>query len=505
MLSLLWFKRDLRTTDHPALALAAAQGRVLPVYIVEPELWAQPDASARQWAFLAECLDGLQGELAALGQPLLIRTGEVVAVLERLRARFGFTQLISHEETGNGWSYERDRRVAAWARAQGIRWIELPQSGVVRRLAGRDGWAMRRDTFMAAPLAAPPALHPVVEASGALPNARHLNMTPDQCKARQTGGRAAAETLMESFLAHRGQGYRGAMSSPLSAERACSRLSPYLAFGVLSAREVVQATAHARQAQRGLPGWGASLRSFEARLAWRDHFMQKLEDEPALEYRALHRALDDLRPRQPDRARFDAWAKGETGLPFVDACMRYLHATGWLNFRMRAMLLSVASYHLWLDWRASGAVLARLFTDYEPGIHWSQCQMQAGVTGINALRLYNPVKQGHDQDPAGRFIRRWLPELVPIPDAFLHEPWKWPEARSLLGSRYPEPIVDPAEAARQARAALAQHRRTPGFSIEAARVAQKHASRKQRGKPGTLRFAPRRKPPADGAQMALDL
>ena len=508
MLSLLWFKRDLRIRDHPALALAAAQGRVLPVYIVEPDLWAQPDASARQWAFIAESLEGLRADLAALGQPLLIRSGEAVAVLARLRARFGFDQLVSHEETGNGWSYARDRRVAAWARAEGLRWLELPQSGVMRRSPGRDGWAARRDAFMAAPMPDPPALAPVAEASGTAPNARALGLETDPCPARQKGGRAVAEALLESFLSQRGQGYRGAMSSPLSAERACSRLSPYLAFGVLSAREVVQATGAARQVLRGQPGWGPSLRSFEARLAWRDHFIQKLEDEPALEHHALHRALDDLRPRNPDRTRLDAWARGETGLPFVDACMRYLRATGWLNFRMRAMLISVASYHLWLDWRATGAVLARLFTDFEPGIHWSQCQMQAGVTGINALRLYNPIKQGHDQDPGGRFLRRWLPELAPIPDAFLHEPWKWPEARRLLGSRYPEPIIDPAEAARQARAALARHRQAPGFSAEAARVALKHASRKQHGRKalGSKPAVPaRRRRPSDGAQMALDL
>jgi len=159
-LSLLWFKRDLRLADHPALAWASARGPVLPLYLVEPGLWAQSDASARQWAFVAESLAALRDDLAALGQPLLIRRGEAVAEFRRLHARHRFARLVSHEETGTEWTYARDRAVGAWARAQGIDWVELPQSGVVRRLRSRDGWAARRDAFVAAPQAAPPAALP---------------------------------------------------------------------------------------------------------------------------------------------------------------------------------------------------------------------------------------------------------------------------------------------------------------------------------------------------------
>lgn len=495
MLSLVWFKRDLRVTDHPALSHAAAMGPVLPVYIVEPGLWAQPDASGRQYALLAEALDSLRADLAALGQPLILRSGDAVEVLARLQAKHGFTRMVSHEETGNAWTFARDRRVAAWARGNGIDWLELPQSGVVRRLKGRDGWARQRDAFVAAPVLPAPALPPVAEGSGALPGARSLGLPEDRCPNRQRGGRPAAMLALEGFLEARGQTYRFAMSSPLTAERACSRLSPHLALGTLSVREVVHATAQAREVWRGQRDWSASLRSFEARLAWRDHFMQKLEDQPSIETRALHPAMDA--PRGSDPARLAAWAKGETGLPFVDACMRYLNATGWLNFRMRAMLMAVASYHLWLDWRLTGAHLARQFTDYEAGIHWPQVQMQSGTTGINALRIYNPVKQGYDQDPQGAFVRRWLPELAPVPDAFVHEPWRWPMARQVLAGRYPDPIVDPAQAAREAKLALAGARKVEGFRAVSAAVAQKHGSRK-----GSSRAAPR---PRASAQMTLDL
>lgn len=475
--TILWFKRDLRVADHPALARAAQIGApVLPLYIVEPELWRQPDADARHYGFLRESLVDLRAQLARLGLRLVIRVGEAVDVFEALRRDHDITHLVSHEETGNGWTYARDRAVAAWARGQGVTWQELPQSGVVRRLRGRDGWADARDRFMAQPLAM--AGHaPMLEGVAAqpLPGAAALGLGAD-APARQAGGRAAGLSLLDSFLTTRGQDYRRAMSSPLQGADACSRLSPHLAFGTLSLREADQAAARRAAQVRGRgDGWSGGVQSFRSRLAWRDHFIQKLEDEPALEWRCLHPAYEGLRPAQPDAARLAAWQRGETGLPFVDACMRSLIATGWLNFRMRSMLMAVASYHLWLDWRATGQHLARMFTDYEPGIHWSQVQMQSGTTGINTIRIYNPVKQGLDQDPTGAFTRTWLPELADVPDALLQEPWRWDGASRL---RYPAPVVDVKAAAALARDRVWAVRQGDGFRAQAARVVRKHASRK---------------------------
>jgi deoxyribodipyrimidine photo-lyase len=473
---LVWLKRDLRVHDHPALTLAAGLGPVLPVYVVEPELWAQTDASARQWEFAADALVDLRDALAGIGAPLVVRVGDAVQVLAGLCKRHGIARIVSHEETGNLWTYARDRRVAAWARSAGVEWMEVPQSGVVRRLPSRDIWGASRDGFMAQPVLPVPALRAVEGVEpGQIPSARALKLAPDPCPHRQLGGRTRGLELLESFLSRRGEPYRAAMSSPVTAERACSRLSPHFALGTLSIREVVQATT-VRQAERPGGKWGGSLSSFQSRLAWRDHFIQKLEDQPSIETRDLH-PIAVTQPRETDAARLAAWANGETGLPFLDACQRYLQATGWLNFRMRAMVISVASYHLWLDWRATGMHLARMFTDYEPGIHWPQVQMQSGTTGINIPRIYNPVKQGLDQDPTGAFTRRWLPELAVVPDTFLQEPWLWPEARRLLGHRYPEPIVDIASAAREARDRIWQACRSNGFAEIAGEIVQRHASR----------------------------
>jgi deoxyribodipyrimidine photo-lyase len=495
-MQVVWFKRDLRVADHAPLAAAAAAaagtgGQVLPLYTAEPGLWAQEDAAGRHWAFIAESLHELRAGLAQRGQPLVVRMGEVVPVLARLLRSCGRFTLWSHEETGNRFTYDRDLAVAAFCRAAGLAWHELPQTGVVRRLKSRNGWAKGWDQRMGEAVLLPPgALVGPVPAPdpGAIPTADQLGLAPDPCPGRQPGGRAAGLALLDSFLSHRGRPYRRAMSTPLEGAEACSRLSPHLAFGTLSLKEVAQAV-WARQKAEPDPVWRGALSSFEGRLHWHCHFMQKLEDAPRIEFECFHRAYAGLRPEPADPQRLEAWAKGRTGWPFVDACMRSLRATGWLNFRMRAMVMAVASYHLWLPWRASGLVLARLFTDYEPGIHWSQVQMQSGTTGINTIRIYNPVKQGVDQDPQGQFIRRWVPELADCPDGLLHEPWRWP---GLAGSGYPAPLVDHAEAARAARDAVWAVRRAAGFGEEAAAIQNRHGSRKS-GMPGLAPVRARRK------------
>jgi deoxyribodipyrimidine photo-lyase len=233
------------------------------------------------------------------------------------------------------------------------------------------------------------------------------------------------------------------------------------------------------EGQRG--DWLRALRGFDGRLHWHCHFIQKLESQPNLEFRELHPLTAVT--ADTDAERLAAWAEGRTGLPFVDACMRSLIATGWINFRMRAMLMSVASHHLQLPWRQSGLHLARLFVDYEPGIHWSQCQMQSGTTGINTIRIYNPIKQGQEHDPEGVFMRRWLPELEAVPLVHLHEPWTMPPFTQMrlgwtIGVDYPNPIVDPVTAARQARDRLWARRRQPGFREQSDAIVERHGSRR---------------------------
>lgn len=487
-LHVVWFKRDLRLHDHAPLAEAARRGPVLPLYLVEDSVVRHPDFDARHWSFLRESLIELRQSLARLGQPLVVRRGEAVELFERLRRRHGIASIWAHEETGNGVTYARDRAVRRWARAQGVPLTELPQHGVIRGSKQRDGWAQHWELRMRLPAATPPQALPAILhiEPGAIPTHAELGLACPEMVDRQRGGEAAALETLASFLDGRGEDYTRAMSSPASAAEACSRLSPHLAYGTMSLKRTVQASRRRALELRGeqvterdpaRARWLRSLSSFDARLHWHCHFIQKLEDEPRIEFENFVAAFDGLREPEFDRDRFAAWAEGRTGIPFVDACMRSLQATGWLNFRMRAMLLSFASYQLWLHWREPALHLARLFTDYEPGIHYSQVQMQSGTTGINIIRIYNPVKQGLEHDPDGAFTRRWVPELAAVPDALLQAPWLMPEqAGIVIGRDYPAPIVDLADSARIARQRMAAARRSPQVREQADAVQDRHGS-----------------------------
>ena len=491
---LVWFKRDLRVEDHRPLAQAAGCGPCLCLYVHEPEVAGAEDFHGAHLAFIQQCLESLDAALRSRGGALTVRSGEATAVLARLHHEVGVAALWSHQETGNAITYARDRRVAAWAEKQGIPWTEYPSNGVVRRLASRDGWAGRWARRMNQPVTpAPEAVTPAAcPFSGTAQGTETLGVTPQPRPEAQHGGLAPAAETLASFLGHRGVNYRKDMSAPGPAWTGCSRLSPYLAWGCLSVRQVHQATqarrdelAAARKAGQDVDRrWRGSLSAFAQRLRWRCHFIQKLEDQPDIEFRNMSRAYDGLREDEFDQALFRAWCEGRTGYPMVDACMRALHAAGWINFRMRAMLMSFASYHLWLHWRPTSLHLARLFLDYEPGIHYPQSQMQSGVTGINAIRIYSPIKQVQDHDPEGDFIRRYCPELARVPAKYMAEPHTMPlavqrESGCRIGEDYPEPIVEHRSAYRRARARIHAVKASAEARETAREVYHRHGSRRR--------------------------
>jgi deoxyribodipyrimidine photo-lyase len=485
--ALVWFKRDLRVRDHAPLSAAMQFERALGLVVIEPSWLESPECDPRHIAFLLDCVAELQRDLAARGLPLLVRSGAMPQVLQSLRRELPFTHLFSHEETGPGWSYARDLAVAQWCRSEGVLWTESAQTGVVRRLRSRTGWAGRWAQRMNAPEAAAVRgfkAAPGLDA-GAVPTLRELGL-PALGAALPPGGERAAWATLDSFLGGRGRNYRRAMSSPLTAAQGCSRLSAHLAFGTISMRCVHQAT-EARIASTPDRSLAYALRGFASRLRWHCHFMQKLEDEPALEWRNVARSVDGLRAGDSvhegpvDRERLQAWCEGHTGFPMVDACMRQLRATGWLNFRMRAMLVSFAAHHLWLHWREPGLFLARQFLDFEPGIHWSQMQMQSGTTGINTLRIYSPVKQAHDHDPHGLYVRQWVPEIGT--------------------AAYPSPIVDERAALAAAKDQMYGLRQTREAQAEAEAIQQKHGSRKSGLQPTAAKKRRTRAAPDNQGQL----
>lgn len=504
---LVWFKRDLRIRYHAPLTAAARSGRVLAVYVDEPSRQTHADAGAFQQQFTRECLRELRDALAERGAALHILRGELPDAFRQLATHLAtqseplrIVALWAHEETTGWMDYQRDRHVRRWCREQGLPFHELPQTGVIRRLPSRNGWSDAWEERMAdPPLPAPSRIEsPAITVPEPLRPGETL-ASDDQSTVHTAhrftvplGGERQARATLRSFLRTRGEDYRAAMATPLRAFDECSRVSAYLSLGALSIRTCehaalarIETLTNGDMTVSTRQSWRASIHSFRTRLRWHCHFMQKLEDWPQLDSQTMCEAYASLRaPARDDDARLEAWTHGQTGYPLVDACMRAVRVTGWLPFRMRAMVMSFASYHLWLDWRLTAPWLARHFVDFEPGIHYPQCQMQSGVTGINAIRIYNPVKQATDHDPAGAFIHEWVPELRAIPAPMVHEPHSMPVMLQQMygvrvGFHYPAPIVDNALAMREARDRVWAVRGAPGTRAAAKRVYDALGSRKE--------------------------
>lgn len=506
-INIIWYKRDLRVQDHAPLTAAAHTGApILPLYVIEPSVIHHYDFATRHYWFIRESLLELRENLAARGMPLVVRVGEVFQVLESIRADFPNMRLWAYEETGNMLTYQRDIAVRRWCKANGITFVEIAAGGVVRSLPSRDVWSKIWEERIRTPQAIPPdAIRLVDIAPGPIPTSAELGLAPDHMTERQRGGELEAGNLLHSFLYERGRYYHREMSSPLSAWESCSRLSAHFAYGTLSIKQAVMAMRSRRRELYDMPpeeyaqldgSWKSAMTAFNSRLHWRDHFMQKLEDEPEVEFEPFIRAFADMRNSPNTSSRnadnYAAWQTGHTGYPMIDACMRALINTGWLNFRMRAMLVSFGANDLWINWKSLSVHLSRLWVDYEPGIHICQVQMQAGVTGISRLRMYNPTKQAHDQDPDGVFIRRWLPELNHVPTNYIHAPHLMPadvqrDAKCIIGQDYPAPIVDHAIAVRLARQAISAVRRLPETRDQISASYIKHGSRRRQPNRSTTR------------------
>ena len=475
--NIIWFKKNLRFHDNQLL-LNLNKPSLL-IYIIEPDLWIQKDMSIRQWDFIEESLESLNIEFKNHNLHLNIFFGEAINVFKEITNRFSNCKIISEQETGINWTYQRDRKLQLFFKSKGIKWEQYPQIGVKRGNHDRDNWAKNFQNEIKKPLYSDVNYIKnsiILDLPNYKAPANFFDKTP--CPNRQKGGSNNAKKLLTTFLSHRGQNYQKEMSSPISAEASCSRLSTHFTYGTISLREAFQLASKRRDELVSRDKvFAKSINAFLSRLHWRSHFIQKLEDQPSIESKSFIPDYDNL--RESNEMKLYSWISGKSGVPFIDACMVYLRNHGWINFRMRAMLASFASYNLWLDWRYYGPYLAALFTDFEPGVHYSQLQMQSGTTGINTVRMYNPYKQSEDQDPEALFIKRNISLYKDVPKHIIHHPEKvTPIEKQFLPKNWIDPIINVKESSKSAKEKIFRIRNKASHKLVAKSVFIKHGSRK---------------------------
>ncbi|WP_448189734.1 cryptochrome/photolyase family protein [Azospirillum sp. sgz301742] len=449
---IVWFRRDLRLADNPALTVAAAgAGPVVPVFVLEDDAAPPPGAAARWW--LHHSLESLAADLARLGVPLLLRRGEPSAVLGELAAETGAASILWNRRWDPAGA-ARDRRTAAALEARGLRTeaydatllFEPPavhtKSGGPFRVFGPFWRACRALPEPFTPLSAPTRV-----------NSLHLPVRTDRLAdwgladgcpgVAWTPGEAAARERLADFLD--GPVARYAQDRDRPAVDGTSRLSAHLHWGEIGPRQVWQAARYTADAHpERAPGIEAYLRE----LGWREFCQHQLHHTPDLPDTPLDSRFTAF-PWREDRTALEAWQQGRTGYPLVDAGMRQLLETGWMHNRVRMVVASFLVKDLLLPWQSGEAWFRETLVDADPANNAANWQWVAGCGADAApfFRVFNPVAQGEKFDPQGGYVRRFVPELGRLPDRWVHKPWQAPEpvletAGVRLGSTYPRPIVD---------------------------------------------------------------
>jgi deoxyribodipyrimidine photo-lyase len=474
MVSLVWFRRDLRLADNPALAEAVARGEpIVPVFVLDDAdagAW-QPGGASRWW--LHGSLAALSRDLAALGSRLVLRSGPAQPALDRLIAETGATGVFWNRRY-EPWVTARDERLKANWKRRGLiarsanagllaePWSLKTQTGGPYRVFTPFWRALRAAGDPALPLASParipgPTDWPMSESldSWALRPAR-----PDWAGGLAEvwqPGEAGAEARLATFLDAALLPYRDRRNLP--GEAGTSRLSPHLHFGEIGPRRIWQAATAAAVTRTGdlMP---AGVETFLSEIAWREFAHHLLFHFPSLPETPLRPEFHDF-PWGHDPVALKAWQAGQTGYPIVDAGMRELWTTGWMHNRVRMIVASFLIKDLLLPWQTGEAWFWDTLVDADLANNAASWQWVAGCGADAApyFRVFNPALQGAKFDPAGAYVRRWVPELARLPDALIHAPG---EARPIeladagirLGRDYARPIVDHAVARNRALAAF---------------------------------------------------
>jgi deoxyribodipyrimidine photo-lyase len=454
-----WIRRDLRLSDNQALAAALSQAEVVvPVFIMDPKLLASPYASQKRVAFLFEGLQTLDLDLVKRGSKLIVRNGDPVEVLHGLREETKASAIYAEADV-SPFARKRDTRVMST-----LPLILTPGLTVhpVESLRKSDGTPYTVYTpfsrmwhslpFPGKPLPAPERLPilPILTSSGLPDMLKHTldKIFPAGEIEAQRRLTRFTDSLIECYAEDRNRMDLDGTSG----------LSPYLRFGMLSARQAVWAAREAEELSKditaihGAETWLNELiwREFYAAILYHFPYVRRVAFRPELRKIAWRYDIDGMH----------AWAEGQTGYPVVDAAMRQLNSTGWMHNRARMITASFLTKDLLIDWRQGERYFMQHLLDGDPAANNGGWQWTAG-TGTDAapyFRIFNPVLQGMKFDPEGAYVRRWVPELVDVPNRFIHAPWEMPanmqaQTGCVIGKNYPAPIVDHAEARQRVLAA----------------------------------------------------
>jgi deoxyribodipyrimidine photo-lyase len=446
-----WFRNDLRLTDNVGLSAAAAQAdELIPVFVLDDHLLRTAHASPTRQRFLLDCLTRLAANLAHRGSALVVRRGDPVAEIARLLAETR-ADLLTLNRDYTPYAKRRDTRVRARVETTGAKVADFKdrvvfESGEVRKRDGgafvmytpfRDAWIARYRADPPAPLRVPKLPRPIAGVgSNGLPSAPWSD-GDGGVAAIPVGGERAAQSRLRAFLAGAVRHYARDRNRPDI--DGTSRLSPYLRFGAISARQCIAAALELAGSERGT---AAGARKWVDELIWREFYVGLLDQHPRLLHGAFRSEFDRVQWND-DEDGLRAWRAGRTGYPFVDAAMRQLVQTGWMHNRARMIVASFLTKDLLLDWRRGERVFMQHLVDGDPasnngGWQWSA---SAGTDPQPYFRIFNPVLQGEKFDPQGAYVRRFVPELRDVPTRWIHRPWEAPAPPR----EYPPPIVEHSE------------------------------------------------------------